>query len=101
MLGVCEDTMTGWENDRSFPQIMQYPKLIKFLGYNPFKIDNTSLSGRIKQFRAEEGISQRKLAELLEVDQSTLRSWELGAHTPLPSKMKVLDRILKSKEPIK
>lgn len=36
IIGVSEDCITYWENERSKPQRRHYHKIIKFLGYNPF-----------------------------------------------------------------
>ena len=45
---VSTDCVTYWENNRSTPQIIFYPKIIEFLGYSPLDFDETTLSGRIK-----------------------------------------------------
>lgn len=98
ILGVCEDTITGWENGRSVPQIQFYPSLIQFLGYNPFPVDESTLGGRIRKFRVEHGVSQEKLALLLGVDETTIRSWEKDIHVPFPKKLKQLEEIINQKE---
>lgn len=36
IMGVSEDCITYWENDRSIPQKRYSKKIIGFLGYNPF-----------------------------------------------------------------
>ncbi|HTE01621.1 MAG TPA: helix-turn-helix domain-containing protein [Mucilaginibacter sp.] len=36
ILGVCEDSITGWENERSRPQSRYYSVIIEFLQYSPF-----------------------------------------------------------------
>jgi DNA-binding XRE family transcriptional regulator len=36
LIGVSEDTITNWENNRAQPHIRNYPKIIEFLGYFPF-----------------------------------------------------------------
>ncbi len=81
--GVCEDTITGWENNRCAPRIQHYPKLIEFLGYNPFPQDENTLGGRIQKYRSERGISQKKFAQMMQVDKSTVRSWERNEHRPI------------------
>jgi len=32
ILGVCTDTVTNWENNKTEPQIELYPEIIKLLG---------------------------------------------------------------------
>ena len=95
---VCEDSITGWENGRSVPQIQYYPKLIEFLGYNPFPVDTETLGGRIKKYRIEQGLSQEEFAKKIGVNESTVFSWEKGEHKPLPSKRKLLTELLTTKE---
>ena len=95
---VCEDSITGWETQRNLPQIQYYPKLIEFLGYNPFPVDTDTLGGRIKKYRIEHGLSQEDLADKIGVNESTIFSWEKGNHAPLPSKKKLLEELLNQKE---
>jgi DNA-binding transcriptional regulator YiaG len=99
LLGVCEDTITGWENGRYPPHVKQYPNLMKFLGYNPFPSDETTLGGRIQKFRLERGISRKQFAVMLNVDEVTLRGWENNLHSPRKRKMGALEHFIKSKEP--
>src|SRR5665647_3168855 len=42
VIGVCEDSITFWENNRSIPSVMYYPKIIQFLGYVPFDVDSST-----------------------------------------------------------
>ena len=97
LLGVCEDTITGWENGRSFPQIQYYPKLIQFFGYNPFPVDGSTLSGRIKKFRIKQGVSYKKLGAAIGVNASTIGAWEANEHVPGEAKRKRLDDLMNQK----
>jgi len=96
---VCEDSITGWETQRNRPHIHYYPKMIEFLGYNPFPVDTDTLGGRIKKYRIEHGLSQEDLANKMGVNESTIFSWEKGNHTPLSSKKKIIEKLLNQKEP--
>lgn len=80
---VCEDSITGWENGRSVPQIQYYPKLIEFLGYNPFPVDTDTVGGRIKKYRIEHGLSHRRLGKMIGVDASTIGAWEDNKNSPV------------------
>jgi len=51
IFGVSTDCVTYWENNRSTPQLIFYPKIMEFLGYSPLDFDKTTLSGRIKAYR--------------------------------------------------
>ena len=80
IFNVSTDTITNWENNRGLPQINFYPKLIEFLGLFPFEIDTSTLQGKMKEYRYINGLSQKKLGEILGVDASTVGSWEKGEH---------------------
>lgn len=82
IFGVSEDTITYWENERSVPQISYMPKIIRFLGYNPYPIDTSSLGGKIKEFRYLHGLSKKRLAARLQVDPSTITTWEDNLFMP-------------------
>jgi len=75
-LDVFQDSITGWGNGKSVPQIRYYPKLIEFLGYNPFHFDKTTIGGWIKKYLIQHGLSIYKLSKLIEVEKRTLASWE-------------------------
>ncbi len=69
-----------WENNRVKPSLRLIPKIIEFLGYDPYEAVAENLADNIKAYRRLRGLSQKKLAELLGVDQTTLAGWERGEH---------------------
>jgi DNA-binding XRE family transcriptional regulator len=84
VIGVCEDSITLWENNRNEPSIIYYPKIIQFLGYMPFDVDDSTLGGKIKLYRYLHGLSQEELALKLEVNESTVFHYENNKHKPSP-----------------
>jgi len=72
------------------PSLTQIPKIIEFLGRDPFENKADSLAERIKDFRRVRGLSRKKLADQLGIDPSTLEGWETGKHQPTK---KLLDKI--------
>lgn len=79
IIGVTEDCITNWENNRAAPLIHHYPKIIAFLEFNPWFSDKGKMNDRIKQYRVTHGLSYKKMGLLLDVDGSTIREWELHA----------------------
>lgn len=77
-IGVCEDTITGWENGRSVPQIRNMPAIATFLGYVPLEASYGSFENRIRRYRLLKGLSCRALGAILGVDGTTVSSWENG-----------------------
>ena len=71
-LGVTEDTVHNWETDRKSPQLRSVPKIIAFLGYDPYDIQAATLGERIVAASRRLGLSQKELARRLHIDQSTV-----------------------------
>jgi len=90
MIGVSTDTITYWENGRFVPKVMFAPQIIAFLGYNPFQIETETLGGKVKHYRYQKGLSQKRFAKLLGVDPSTIKSWEENEFEPEPENSKKL-----------
>lgn len=80
-LGVDETTIYNWENNRVMPAIRYIPRIVRFLGYVPYRFGE-SLAERIKAARTKSGLSQKKYARLIGVNQSSLADWERGARKP-------------------
>ena len=43
IIGVCEDSITLWENNRNVSSVIYYPKIIEFPGYVLYDVDSSSL----------------------------------------------------------
>jgi transcriptional regulator with XRE-family HTH domain len=65
-------TITNWERNASTPVIRYMPAIVRFLGYDPTP-PPSSLPERLVSARRELGLTQRKMAERLGVDPSTVR----------------------------
>jgi len=78
------------------PGLARIPKIIEFLGCDPFEPLSESLAEKIKAYRRVHGLSQKNLAEQLGVDQTTLAGWERGEHTPIKGLYKQLVSLLTS-----
>ncbi len=82
MIGSDTMSINGWENHRSFPIISFFPKIIKFLGYNPFDTEFKTLKDKLIFYRRLSGLSHRKFAALLNIDPGTVSDWEKELHKP-------------------
>ncbi|MEO8173112.1 MAG: hypothetical protein ABI581_08520 [Sediminibacterium sp.] len=83
LLNVTEDCLYLWENERNKPRLYQYPAIIAFLGYYPFDHETATFGGKIKRYKYEHGLSNKKLAKLLQVDEATVENWERNRRLPL------------------
>lgn len=94
IIEVCSDALRYWETNRSIPQIQHAPKVIQFLGYNPYRFETETLGGRIKYYQLLNGLSHKKFGKILKVDASTVRGWENNEFLPKRSTMEKLNEIL-------
>lgn len=80
-MGVSTATLFNWEAGRTEPEVRNWPGIIRFLGYDPLP-KPTTWSGWLKRERVQRGMSQEAFATLLDVDPSTVSSWESSRHRP-------------------
>jgi len=93
LLGVKKESIYNWENNHNSPKIYLLPKIIEFLGYIPFELSTKTTAERTLYYRKVHGLSQEKLAELLSVDESTIRNWESGKHRPSKKSSETIEKI--------
>ena len=89
-LNVSDITIYLWERNKVRPSLAQIPKILEFLGQYPFEKKAENLGERIREYRRIHGLTQKKFADQLGIDQTTLASWERGEHRPTK---KLLDKI--------
>jgi len=83
-IGVVTDALTTWELGHHPPKIRYAPKIIEFLGYNPYPaIDAKTFAGKIKLCRLLLGFSHRKMSKVLNADPGTVGHWE--SHLTIPA----------------
>ena len=76
IIGVEETSIYNWEKNLSKPSITYVPKIIEFLGYIPFQLNDLPFGDQIKLYRKLRGISQKYLAKEIDIDPTTLAKWE-------------------------
>jgi hypothetical protein len=64
--GVCQEALMKWERDACRPQAHPYPKVIEYLGYEPWPASQT-LSERLRAERLRRGLSVKCAARSLGV----------------------------------
>jgi DNA-binding XRE family transcriptional regulator len=75
-------TINLWEKNKVQPSVAQIPKIIEFVGRDPFEEITENLGDKLRSCRKLKGLSQKKFAQQLGVDPSTLSSWERRIHQP-------------------
>jgi len=81
-LNVSDVTIYLWERNKVRPSLPQIPKIIEFLGHDPFEKNAQKIGERIREYRRVHGLNQKKLADELGIDLTTLAGWEQGKHQP-------------------
>ncbi|MBD1363486.1 helix-turn-helix domain-containing protein [Mucilaginibacter sp. ZT4R22] len=89
-LEVEENTITGWELERSQPLMKHYPAIIRFLGYYPFDHETDSLAGKLKHLRHCHGLSFKECARRLSISVDAAMRWERGKPVAYPSTRKLI-----------
>jgi len=89
LLSVNEASVWTWENNRTKPELRFIPRITEFLGYSPFTLSH-SIGERLRNCRLRMGLSQKELAKMLEVNESSIRNWESGRTHPTGRYLKLL-----------
>ena len=92
-IGVDPTTVTNWELSRTAPALRFIPSIIRFLGYVPFP-PGQSLADRLRAARRTLGLSQERVAAMLDVDESTVTRWERGCRRPGAALLERVEAIL-------
>jgi len=80
-LGADAKTLLNWEKGRTEPRLRFLPAILAFLGEDPRPMPPT-FGERLRRAREAKGLSIARLARQLEVDPTTVWSWEKGRHQP-------------------
>lgn len=70
-IGVDVNTIVGWEVGRAQPKVSYLPRIIGFLGYDPFQGEMT-IAKRLRVERWKRGLTQYELARQLGVYKHTI-----------------------------
>ncbi len=92
-LGVNEDTILNWERGKTLPPVRLVPRIIRFLGYNPYPAPHT-LGEQLLTQRRRLGLSRKHMARELGVDVGTLKRWERGTSRPIGARLRLVKDLL-------
>jgi DNA-binding XRE family transcriptional regulator len=62
-LNVSDITIYLWEKNHVKPSLAQIPKIIEFLGRDPFENETKNLGDKIREYRRVNGLSQKSLLD--------------------------------------
>ena len=81
VLGAHPTSVTNWEKGQRLPAVAQWPKIVKFLGYDP-RPKEEGIGEQLKRHREGHGWSQSEAAVRLGVSSSVVWRWETGQRQP-------------------
>ncbi len=76
-IGVHVYTLCLWELGRHEPEIRHWPGIIAFLGYDPTP-EGRTVGERVRRLRRSLGLTQKRLAQKLGLDEHTVTNVERG-----------------------
>ena len=82
-----------WENDYRTPMIRFMPRIIDWLGYDPFP-EPTTAGEEIVALRRRRGISRKGFAKEMGIDESTLEKIEKSATVLKLGMVRIMRRVL-------
>jgi DNA-binding XRE family transcriptional regulator len=77
MFSVTVPTITAWEVGRVEPKVSYLPRIVAFIGYDPFP-KGSSLGERLRAKRKRQGLTQYQLADRLGIYKRTITLVETG-----------------------
>jgi DNA-binding XRE family transcriptional regulator len=89
LIAASEGSLIRWVKGCVAPTLPFWPRLIRFLGYDP-RPASDGIGATLIRWRQGRGLNQKGLAKLLLVDPSTLARWERGERQPTG---KFLDKV--------
>jgi len=87
LLGCHPKSVMWWEQDERLPADRLYPAIISHLGYEPWP-EPVTLAEKLRAERLRRGLSRKRAAEMIGVDEGTLWWWESGRWTPRQNAIK-------------
>jgi transcriptional regulator with XRE-family HTH domain len=82
-IGVWTSTVNTWENHHFDPDVQHVPRIVQFLGYDPFGSPPSSFPAGLKAARTAAGLTRRQLAGRLSIHPATVAKWERGEASPI------------------
>jgi len=93
-LGVSVATVIRWETNAGEPAWRQLPRIHAFIAIQHEQHREATLAQRLLASRWALGLSRKKFAAWIEIDEGTLARWEGGARSPQKGKVARVERLL-------
>jgi len=94
-IGVNAETVGHWELGRSYPPVRLIPRIHAFLGFCPYDPDWT-FGGRLRAAREAQGLSRRRVAALVGLDEGTVARLEQGVPRMARRSHRAIEKLLRT-----
>lgn len=81
-MGINEHSIVSWEAGKQ-PHVRMYPGILAFLGFEP-RLEPDTSPERLLAERRRRGLSIKRAAKLVGVDEGTWGRWEQGRQASCP-----------------
>jgi transcriptional regulator with XRE-family HTH domain len=92
-LGCDHLSLGHWELNQHQPSLKFIPRIIEFLGFDPFP-EPTDPVRRLRKFRRQKGLRCEDVAKLVGSDPCSISSWERGEHHPTKMSIHKIEKFL-------
>lgn len=93
VLGANTWTYITWEKHKAEPTGKFVPRIIKWLGYDPFPVGKT-FGEKLRWKRKKAGLTRQGLANQLGLNYGSVEQWERDICRPLPENLRELERVV-------
>ncbi len=97
-LGICHTAYLNWENGYAVPAVRFYPAIIQYLGYEPWPTPS-NLPEKLLSARRRRGLSVKRAARQVGVDEGTWTRWESGVRKPVVNTLSQINGFLNERVP--
>ncbi len=94
IIGVTESSVWNWEHGTE-PELQYYPKIIRFLGYVPFKCPDDTV-GRLAWYRKVNGITVVELGQRMNIHPDQLYDWLSCTRRPFNKNLQRIEQFLEN-----
>ena len=97
IMGANAWTYITWEKHEAEPTGKFVPRIIEWLGYDPFPVGET-FGEKLSWKRKKAGLTRQELADRLGLNYGSVKQWERDVCRPLPNNLSALEHVVGSIE---
>jgi len=96
-LGCDDVSLVNWEQNHFQPTLKFIPKIIEFLGFDPFP-EAEGLIGRLQKFQKKNGLRADEVSKQIGISACLIPAWERGRNKPSKKSLRKIEYFLTTVE---